>query len=243
MRILLADDNPVIRRVLGNLLKRLGHTAEVACNGKEVLEILDRSAEPFDGILLDVQMPVMNGIETALRVCQAYPDGHNRPPMVAATAEAAEGDREACLAAGMIDLVEKPHRLEMLRLALDRFTSASQGHKAMEAVGGDIDFELFDAFTNEGDEESIEIFHEFCEACEAMLTEMEVLAAAGQMEELAQRAHQLKGTLGAFGMLALRQRMATIEQDARGGSLGPAWNASLRDAFREGVSRLKARLE
>jgi signal transduction histidine kinase len=117
LRLLLVEDNPVNQRVACLLLKKLGYSPAVAVNGAEALESVAR--EPFDVLLLDVQMPVMDGLECARRLRAGYPDG-SRPWIIAMTANALEGDREICLAAGMDDYTSKPMRVPVIAEALRR---------------------------------------------------------------------------------------------------------------------------
>ena len=105
LRILLAEDNHVNQRVALRMLDRMGYRAEVAANGKEVLEALDR--QPFDVILMDVQMPEMDGYEATRRVRERPGE---QPIILAMTANALQGDREECLAVGMDDYLPKPLR-------------------------------------------------------------------------------------------------------------------------------------
>ncbi len=106
LRILLAEDHPVNQRVARLLLSRLGyHDCALVANGLEVIDAITRRS--FDVILLDVQMPELDGLETARRLCQTLPPSE-RPWMIALTANAMEGDREDCLAAGMDDYLAKP---------------------------------------------------------------------------------------------------------------------------------------
>jgi signal transduction histidine kinase/DNA-binding response OmpR family regulator/tetratricopeptide (TPR) repeat protein/tRNA A-37 threonylcarbamoyl transferase component Bud32 len=115
LRILLAEDNAVNQKLALRLLTRMGYTADVAGNGIEVIEALDR--QPYDVILMDVQMPEMDGLEASRRICTRW-DRESRPRIIAMTANAMQGDREACLAAGMDDYVSKPIRVEELVRAL-----------------------------------------------------------------------------------------------------------------------------
>jgi len=115
-RILLAEDNVVNQKVGLLFLDRLGYRADVAGNGKEVLEALERA--PYDLILMDVRMPEMDGLEATRRI-RARTD-LVQPWIVAMTASAFAEDRDACMAAGMDDFVAKPIRLEDLGAALDR---------------------------------------------------------------------------------------------------------------------------
>ena len=115
LRILLAEDNVVNQKVALHLLQRLGCRADVAGNGLEVLEALHR--QPYDVVLMDVQMPEMDGLTATRHICQKWsPD--LRPRIVAMTANAMQGDRESCLQAGMDDYISKPIRIEELTHAL-----------------------------------------------------------------------------------------------------------------------------
>ncbi|MDP5337331.1 MAG: PAS domain S-box protein, partial [Nodularia sp. (in: cyanobacteria)] len=117
LRILLAEDTAVNQKVALLMLQKIGYRADVAANGLEVLRALQLS--PYDVVLMDVQMPEMDGLEASQRICQEYP-ASSRPYMIAMTANAMQGDREICLAAGMNDYISKPVRLEELALALSK---------------------------------------------------------------------------------------------------------------------------
>ncbi len=115
LRILLAEDNAVNQKVALKLLERLGYRADVASNGLEALEALER--RPYDVVLMDMQMPELDGLDTTRRICERWPAGE-RPRIVAMTANAMQDDRDACFAAGMDDYVAKPIRPEALAEAL-----------------------------------------------------------------------------------------------------------------------------
>jgi PAS domain S-box-containing protein len=112
-RILLAEDNPVNQKVALRMLQKLGFRADAVTNGWEVLEALER--EDYDVVLMDIQMPEMDGFETAQRIRQKWP---KRPRIVAVTAYSLEGDRERCLASGMNEYLRKPIRLDELWSAI-----------------------------------------------------------------------------------------------------------------------------
>ncbi|MCT7955780.1 response regulator [Laspinema palackyanum] len=118
LRILLAEDNIVNQKVALRILDRMGYRADLATNGLEVLQALHRLS--YDVILMDVQMPEMDGLEATRLICKKYAERlHlNRPRIIAMTANAMQGDREICLAAGMDDYITKPIRLEELIKAL-----------------------------------------------------------------------------------------------------------------------------
>src|SRR5436309_4779027 len=117
LRILLAEDNVVNQKLAIRLLEKLGYRADIAANGLEALEALERL--PYDLLLSDVQMPEMDGLEATRRILERWPAGE-RPWIVAMTAEAMSGDRERCLEAGMNDYVAKPIRVDELVAAISR---------------------------------------------------------------------------------------------------------------------------
>lgn len=117
IRILLAEDNVVNQKVATHLLERIGYRADIAGNGIEVLDALRRQS--YDVVLMDVQMPQMDGLEATRRICEEWPT-EIRPRIIAMTANAMQGDREKCLAAGMDDYITKPVRREELANALSK---------------------------------------------------------------------------------------------------------------------------
>jgi signal transduction histidine kinase/ActR/RegA family two-component response regulator len=128
LSILLAEDHPVNQKVMLVLLAHLGYRADLARNGREVLDALAR--QPYDVILMDVQMPEMDGIEATRTIRQDLPPGR-QPHILAVTAHAMPGDRDRCFAAGMDGYLSKPVQVSDLVAAL---TAAAQRH---EAVVGD----------------------------------------------------------------------------------------------------------
>ena len=115
LRILLAEDNAVNQKLALRLLSQMGYRADVAANGIETIQAVVR--QPYDVILMDVQMPEMDGLEATRQICARWAVGA-RPRIVAMTANAMRGDREMCLEAGMDDYLSKPIRLEELVAAL-----------------------------------------------------------------------------------------------------------------------------
>jgi signal transduction histidine kinase/CheY-like chemotaxis protein len=120
LRILLAEDNVVNQKLALRLLQQMGYRADVASNGVEAIECVER--QPYDVVLMDVQMPEMDGLEASRRITARWQAGE-RPRIVAMTANALQGDREECLAAGMDDYVTKPIRVDALVEALNNVVS------------------------------------------------------------------------------------------------------------------------
>jgi CheY-like chemotaxis protein len=115
LRILLAEDNVVNQKLALRLLQQMGYRADLASNGLEAIESIER--QTYDLVLMDVQMPEMDGLEATRRIVARRPAAE-RPRIVAMTANAMQGDREACLAAGMDDYLTKPIRIDELVAAL-----------------------------------------------------------------------------------------------------------------------------
>jgi len=120
LRILLAEDNAVNQKLALRLLSQMSYGAEVAGDGQQAIEALQRN--DFDVVLMDVQMPELDGLEATRRIRARWPG--RRLQIVAMTANAMAGDREACLAAGMDDYISKPIRPAELAAALERVPTA-----------------------------------------------------------------------------------------------------------------------
>jgi CheY-like chemotaxis protein len=127
LRILLAEDNLVNQKVALRILERMGYRADIASNGLEVLEALQR--QPYDAVLMDVQMPYMDGVEATEQIHDIWPP-EEQPDVIAMTANALTGDREKYLMAGMDNYISKPVRIQELMEALAAVTplSAKQKH-------------------------------------------------------------------------------------------------------------------
>jgi CheY-like chemotaxis protein len=118
LKILLTEDNMINQKVATRILDRMGYRADVAGNGLESIDCLRR--QNYDIVLMDVQMPVMDGLEASRRIRQS--DDISNIYIVAMTANAMSGDREKCMEAGMNDYITKPIRIEQLQAALEKFS-------------------------------------------------------------------------------------------------------------------------
>jgi CheY-like chemotaxis protein len=123
MRILAAEDNPVNQAVIKLVLQRLGCDVDIAADGMAALSRVQETS--YDAVLMDIQMPGVDGLEAARRI-RSLPEPRSRTPIVGLTASATDQDREACFAAGMNDYLSKPLSIDALRKTLGRYSPANQ---------------------------------------------------------------------------------------------------------------------
>jgi CheY-like chemotaxis protein len=228
MRVLLAEDNLVNCAVAVGLLTRRGHQVVVASNGVEALDALARA--PFDVVLMDMQMPVMGGLEAtaAIRAREHDTTPPARVRIVALTAHAMQGDRERCLEAGMDGYLSKP---------IDRFELYAAVEGAPVTVNGvePAGSAIFDRASLlarlDGDAELLDqILEVFKDDCPARLTAIDQALAAKNAEGLAAAAHAIKGAalnLSANRLAAVAGALE-IAGHRRALDEGPALVASLR---------------
>ena len=234
MQILLAEDNPVNQKVAVRMLQRLGYEADIAMNGREAVEALEK--KQYDIILMDMQMPEMDGLEATKRIVATYPEGQ-RPHIIALTANAMQGDRERCLEAGMHDYISKHIRLEDLTEAFGRYDGPrtvaekveeeedSEGEPSVidyailqeliEMLGDDIDFAcgLIGDFLVDGAE---------------LVTNMRISFESGNTTDLARAAHTLKSSSATFGAMDAAELAKQIEALAHEGAFSSETNQYLQ---------------
>jgi signal transduction histidine kinase/CheY-like chemotaxis protein len=256
LRILLAEDNEVNRKVALLMLERLGNKADVAVDGIEVLEALRR--QTYDLVLMDIQMPRMDGLETTRRI-REEPAGR-RPRIVAMTANALLGDREACLAAGMDDYLSKPMRLDDLRGALLRteklpdrpaaaptvssgFAGSAEGAGFAASAGLDPapleQLRRLEAST--GRSILREVVDTFLAETPQRLAKLREALSGGDGEALALFAHSLKGSSGQLGAVRLASLCRELEAAGRAGA--PAHRAAALALTLTALERELARVE
>ncbi|MBI1840355.1 MAG: PAS domain S-box protein [Verrucomicrobia bacterium] len=238
-RILLAEDNPVNQQVALRMLRSLGLTAEVAGNGREVLEALQR--EPYDLVLLDCQMPEMDGYETARRIAelQAHPSCplRSKPVLIAVTANAMSGDREKCLAAGMHEYLSKPMKLISLSQALERTLPgraangpppAESGDAASASVAGreEMDVSVLQGLRElrePGQPDPLaQLVELFLRDSAPRLAVIEEGLSTGQAAPVIAAAHSLKGSASNLGARHLSSLSGLIEKHSKAGDLAAA---------------------
>ena len=231
LRVLVAEDHDINRRLAMLMLEKLGYRADFAGNGQEAVQAA--TTAPYDVVLMDCQMPVMDGYAAtrALREAQAQGllPGGGRLRIIAMTANAMRGDRERCLAAGMDDYIAKPITLPELERALDQAASNApeagrSGPDATAALEG-----LRVVREELGLEAARELMGAFVRDTPERLGELRRLAEAWRTEDLARAAHSLAGSAGIFGLAGFRRLALDLEARARGGDPG-AFAAGLAEA-------------
>jgi signal transduction histidine kinase/DNA-binding response OmpR family regulator/HPt (histidine-containing phosphotransfer) domain-containing protein len=218
-RVLLAEDNIVNQRVAVGLLKRRGHHVTVVENGQEAVDAVER--EQFDIVLMDIQMPVMGGLEATKAIRERESEAsRDRVRIVAMTAHAMSGDRERCLAAGMDGYLSKPTESRTLFAEVEGDAGASTIPPIDE---NDLVSRLH------GDKElAAEIVRLFAEECPVLL--QEVRAALDQRDSAAVRraAHTLKGAASTAAAVGVTEAAALLEVLAAEGDLDALEGAWLR---------------
>jgi signal transduction histidine kinase/DNA-binding response OmpR family regulator len=252
VRILLAEDNPVNQKLAVSLLEKQGHAVTVASNGREALAALypadsppdEGGARRFDVVLMDVQMPEVDGLRTtkAIRERERVSGGHL--PVLAMTAYALKGDRERCLEAGMDGYVSKPIRLTELLKALQAVVPVLAGPPAppadQVASRGSLDMTAALAGVM-GDRQLLaELARLFLAECPRWMTEMRAAVAGRDPPRLQLSAHALKGGVATFAARATYEAALRLEKMGRAGDLSAAPEALA--ALAQEVERLRPAL-
>lgn len=223
LRILVAEDHPVNQKLALQILKKMGYRADVAGNGHEVLQALER--QPYDVVLMDVQMPEMDGLEATRRICQQWPRDR-RPRIIAMTANAMQGDREECLAVGMDDYLSKPMQIHDLKAALERAGQRMAFPGESPSGPGPVDWAVLEGLRSlqeAGEPDFVQ------EMIGLYLTETPLLLAAlreailqGDTNRLKQTAHTLKGNSKSLGAPQVARLSLDLEQMGRSQSIDGA---------------------
>ncbi len=245
LRILVAEDNRVNQKVAVSMLEKMGYTADVAGDGGEAIQSLERLA--YDAVLMDVQMPEMDGFE-ATRVIQQRWAPDARPYIIAMTANAMAGDRERCVEAGMDDYIAKPVRIEELEAALRRAIARARAELAPPAPASsdaaplgppsaqksadadpvdagappssDLDASALAQLQSElGDETTRMILESFLTDTPPLLDRLCERLTAADVAGVQRTAHDVKSTSRTVGAVLVGEIAERIEATARDGSL------------------------
>jgi CheY-like chemotaxis protein len=219
LRILLAEDNPVNQQVALAMLSRLGYRADLAANGLEAIDAVNR--QRYDVVLMDVQMPEMDGLTATRRICAAHPP-EQRPRIIALTANAMVGDQAICLEAGMDDYLPKPIRLDALLKVLRRAARPGRVEsvptsREAEGKGAPIEPASLERLR---ELDLIEAVAEsYAREGAVGVAEMARALAAGDVAAVTAGAHRLKGSSLTVGASAVAAACLTLEKAACGGQL------------------------
>jgi len=231
LRILVGEDNVVNQKLATLTLEHMGYRPEVVANGWEVLEALER--QPYDVVLMDVQMPELDGLEASRRIHQRW-SGSRRPWIVAVTANAMREDRDACLTAGMDDYISKPMHIEQLQRALEQAAStraSAVSRKAAQMVDGSVDLVSGDdpldrhvlaslkALRRDGRRDIYSLMlRTYRDQSPALVSDMREAITAADATGLMKSAHELKGSSLTIGAAQVGQLSAELESLGRSGT-------------------------
>jgi PAS domain S-box-containing protein len=229
LRVLVAEDNVVNRAVARAILERAGHSVCLVEDGQAALGALSR--ERFDLVLMDVQMPNIDGLEATRRLREAERLGATRIPVIAVTAQAQKGDRERCLAAGMDGYVSKPLEQSRLLLAMhSAWSSSAQSASSAPPAAAGQHFEREALLRRLGHD--VDLFQEivalYLADAPPLLDALREHLAQNQLSEAEHEAHQLKGALmnlSADVAAGLARRVEELCHEGRTGELAPALHA------------------
>jgi signal transduction histidine kinase/CheY-like chemotaxis protein len=240
-RILVVEDNKVNQLVAVRMLEKLGYRADVAGNGLEAVQAVARI--PYHVVLMDCHMPEMDGFEATVAIRRAEAEGGRRVPVVAMTANAMQGDREACLEAGMDDYVSKPVKAADLARVLDRWI-LPVGAPGTPAVDPAVLEALEDPDGGEADGRPARLIAAFLQGAPAHLASLEAALSASDAGAARNAAHALKGAAGTLGAAGLATLCGQVEERARARRLGEAAGVlpDLRSEYRRVEADLRGRV-
>ena len=254
LRILLAEDNAINQKVALRLLERLGYGADVVGDGRQALARLDHAV--YDVILMDVQMPEMDGLEASRAICARWA-ASERPRIIAMTAEAMQGDRDKCLAAGMDDYIVKPVTLDRLAAALAKCrplaaatapeAAADAGRETENRAVTALDRDVLDQLREDlgGTAALREVIRSFLDQTPSVLSALRDAAARADVPSIRRAAHMIKGTSSILGARELSEQCAEIEHVGQTGCIADAGSRviAVEASYRTIEAALKAEIE
>ena len=224
LRVLIAEDNPVNQEVAGTMLRRRGHQVDVVNNGREAVEAVAK--ERYDVILMDLQMPILDGLGATAEIRAAETGA--RVPIIALTANAAGGEREKVIAAGMDDYVAKPFRAIDLIDAVEAIVRPDSPRlsgvmKAVVDAEPDVDIEgLRSELRDAGAEDALgAVLSVFVGDAPTRLSVIIDAVASHEMERISRAAHAYKSSAGTIRALELASLLQKLETTAKDGAAMP----------------------
>jgi len=227
LNILLAEDNPVNQKLAIHLLEKAGHRVTLTGTGREALAAWENAGVPgFDIVLMDIQMPEMDGMETTAAIRGREKNSGRHIPILAMTAHAMRGDKERCLASGMDGYISKPIHPDGLFAEIERCLAGSQRSITMAEIPQESHEQVDRASLLErveGDQELLaEMVHLFEEDAPKLLAAMRDALHRCDMVVLERAAHSLKGAAGNLSAKAAAAAASQLEKDAKNGDVETA---------------------
>jgi CheY-like chemotaxis protein/HPt (histidine-containing phosphotransfer) domain-containing protein len=215
LKVLVADDNSINQQLMVAILDKLGIGCDIAANGLQVLGALE--AQPYDLVLMDCEMPVMDGFAATASIRRREAGGR-RVPIVAVTAHALESERQRCLAVGMDDWLVKPLGAAPLRAVLERWL-AGPTSAAEERLDPDVWAGLWRIEAGGQPGTVAHLVSLFLEDAAVRLTRMRAALASADGPALARQAHAFKGGCRQVGAVGLEMIAVRLEEAARSGEI------------------------
>ncbi len=229
MRILVVEDNPNNQKVAALMIRKLGHRPDIACNGKEAIDILKYIK--YDMILMDCHMPEMDGFEATSEIRQREKEKkYDRALIVAMTANALQGDREKCIATGMNDYIAKPVRIDVLENIIEKWKQSGEGRKQ---IGKDrnndnlvIDRRRLEEIRELSEDDDHDLFGEmiqtFIKDSHRKMNELKESIKSGDSKKLREIGHFLKGSCSNLGIITMANICSDIENLGKAGKIAGA---------------------
>ena len=233
LQILLCDDNAINQKVAARILQQLGYQPGLAANGREALDAMDR--KPYNLIFMDVMMPEMDGLEATRAIRERQKAGAANYPssivIVAMTAQAMQGDREKCLAAGMDDYLAKPIRPKDVRAIIERWGSQSAPAEQPVAPAPEVtapgpaaeeppvEMDRLNDLTDGSAESLRELVELFFKQTAQQLAQLEAAARANKADDVRRVAHSCAGASATLGMTRLVPMFRDLEKQGASGTL------------------------
>jgi PAS domain S-box-containing protein len=224
LHFLVVEDNDVNRLLTSRVIEKLGYTVDVAENGEQGVEKVN--GRIYDMVVMDIQMPLMDGIEATQLIREIDAERGIHTPIIAMTAHAMKGDRERYLEQGIDEYISKPFERKQLEEKITELTERferptqmfnQQNSPAMQkGSSGKVDLSYLEDLLNGNDNAISEVLGMFVTQTPALLSDMQRAYTNGQMDNLSKITHKLKGTLVAIGVNGKdMERLKTIEEHAR----------------------------
>jgi len=219
-RVLIVEDNVVNQKVTKRQVEKLGYQADIAADGAEALKALDKIS--YDIVLMDCQMPVMDGYEATVEIRRREGESKHTT-IIAMTANAMQGDREKCLAAGMDDYIGKPIRFAEFQEVLQRWVNSTETKRVSDVRAAenedDIDLSVLETYRKLQDDDEPNLVADLVELyindTRKRLTEIRVTLKEQDIQALQKEIHSLKGSSGNLGILRMAKICAALEENLK----------------------------